>query len=114
MLYPYPGDFPTSHVIDLALAFVRGEGDPKEGAHAAWHAAGYLLSRWDQHPPLVYGSVQLSPEEQVAAFQALKAYAPDGARAAVTAAAPAEVPWDLIATVAPILLDALLRWLRSR
>jgi hypothetical protein len=94
MLYPYPTEIPMKEVIDLVLQALKGEGDPKETAHAVWQVIGFGLSKWDVHAPV---GVALSDEAVVEHLANL------GAGGVVQA-----IPWVLIVPVLIELLKKLL------
>jgi hypothetical protein len=109
-LPPYPADFP-SDAIPMVIEALRGTvPDPKEAAHAVWAVAGFGLSKWDTHPPLMFKGATMSREQAAAELE--KAARPlagetPGARAAA-------VPWGLILPVLVSLMsDLLKKWLES-
>jgi hypothetical protein len=109
MLYPYPHDMPTSEMISLIVDFLRNkEVELKEAAHAAWHTAGYGLSKWDVHP-LVVGSYDGGQNEQAAALLEKNFLGAVGDAAPVPD--PKDIPWGVII---PIMLFIIERFLRRK
>lgn len=98
--YPYPTEFPTD-ALPLVIDALRGRAvDKKEVVHAVWHVAGYGLSKWDVHPPLI-GAAVLSDEAAADALQAAVLVQGGEAQAAL--------PWNLLI---PVLVALLQRWLK--
>jgi hypothetical protein len=104
-LCAYPDDLPTQTALKIIAEALRGNvPDPKEAAHAAWHAVGYGLSVWDAHPaakPEMMGAQ--TPMSAAAAAECLDACC-DPSKGMHAAA----IPWAALLPILLQLLQALL------
>ena len=69
-LHPYPTSLPND-LIDRAIDLLSGQGVEKEDAHRLWHVSGVILSKWDDHAPML-ATLACTPEQGVALLQAMK------------------------------------------
>jgi hypothetical protein len=101
MLHPLPAALPPEMWQMLLDAWRGNPVDKIEVAHAAWHAIGYGISRFDpNHPPMfASGPDELPPHDEVARILE-SASSSSRVAAAAREHVNATIPWNVIVIVA--------------